>query len=122
MTSSANSLRSNCPINYSLEVIGDSWSLLIVRDIVFAGKKTFAEFLASDEHIARNILTSRLRKLQENGILTKSPHPTDKRSDIYNLSAKGEELIPTLSVLSKWGYDHYSGSVPVKTPIRLTIT
>jgi DNA-binding HxlR family transcriptional regulator len=103
MTTASNVLRSDCPINYSLQVLGDSWSLLIIRDILFAGKRTFGEFLSSDEGIARNILTSRLSHLTENGIVVKGPHPTDRRKDIYSLSEKGLELIPILLELSAWG-------------------
>ncbi|NMO97630.1 winged helix-turn-helix transcriptional regulator [Paenibacillus lemnae] len=103
MTEISKVLRSDCPINYSLQVFGDSWSLLIIRDILFAGKKTFGEFLASDEGIARNILTSRLAHLTENGVIVKGPHPTDMRKDLYSLSEKGLELIPILLELSAWG-------------------
>ncbi|PLR76156.1 transcriptional regulator [Bacillus sp. V3-13] len=98
--------RSDCPINFSLEMMGDSWSLLLIRDIVFAGKKTFGEFLSSDEGIARNILTSRLNQLTEKGILVKKPHPTDKRKDLYELTDKGLDLIPILLDLSAWGAKH----------------
>lgn len=94
--------RSTCPINFSLEIVGDAWSLLIIRDIVYFGKRTFGEFHASDEGIARNILTSRLAKLEENGILVKRPH-TDKRKDIYTLTDKGLDLIPLLMDAADWG-------------------
>lgn len=98
-----NQSRSDCPINFSLELIGDRWSLLIVRDIVFAGKKTFNDFLYSDEHIARNILSSRLRSLTDMGIINKNPHPYDKRKEVYSLTDKGKDLIPVLYALSVWG-------------------
>jgi DNA-binding HxlR family transcriptional regulator len=103
MSETSKILRSECPINYSLQMLGDSWSLLIIRDIIFAGKKTFGEFLSSDEGIARNILTNRLSNLVQNGIIVKGPHPTDKRKEIYSLSDKGLDLIPTLLELSAWG-------------------
>ncbi|REJ12442.1 MAG: transcriptional regulator [Thermobacillus sp.] len=95
--------RSNCPIAFSLEVVGDSWTLLIIRDIVFAGKRTFGEFLASDEKIARNILASRLARLEELGLITKKPHPTDGRKDLYELTDAGLDFIPVLLELSAWG-------------------
>lgn len=98
--------RSNCPISFSLDLIGDSWSLLIVRDIVFAGKRTFGEFLASDEGIARNILTNRLSRLEAQGLITKKPHPSDKRKDLYELTESGLDLIPVLLELSAWGAKH----------------
>lgn len=98
--------RSDCPISFSLDLLGDSWSLLIIRDIIFAGKKTFGEFLASDEGIARNILTNRLSRLEAMGLITKSPHPTDKRKDLYALTEAGLDLLPVLWELSAWGAKH----------------
>lgn len=98
--------RSNCPIAFSLEVVGDSWTLLIIRDIVFAGKRTFGEFLASDEKIARNILASRLSRLEEMGLITKRPHPADGRKDLYELTDAGLDFIPVLLELSAWGARH----------------
>jgi DNA-binding HxlR family transcriptional regulator len=98
--------RSDCPIAFSLEVVGDSWTLLIIRDIVFAGKRTFGEFLASDERIARNILANRLSRLEELGLLTKKPHPTDGRKDLYELTDAGLDFIPVLLELSAWGAKH----------------
>jgi DNA-binding HxlR family transcriptional regulator len=98
--------RSNCPIASTLDLIGDAWSLLIVRDIVFAGKQTFGEFLGSDEGIARNILSNRLARLEQAGLITKSPHPTDKRKELYRLTDAGLDLIPVLLDLSAWGMKH----------------
>ncbi|QNK55902.1 helix-turn-helix domain-containing protein [Paenibacillus sp. PAMC21692] len=98
--------RSNCPISFSLDILGDSWSLLIIRDIIFAGKKTFGEFIASDEGIARNILTNRLSRLEAMGLITKNPHLGDKRKDLYELTEAGLDLIPVLLELSAWGAKH----------------
>ncbi|MFC6332004.1 winged helix-turn-helix transcriptional regulator [Paenibacillus septentrionalis] len=98
--------RSNCPIAFSLDLIGDSWSLLIIRDIIFAGKRTFGEFLASDEGIARNILTNRLSRLENLGLISKKPHPSDKRKDLYELTDSGLDFIPILLELSVWGAKH----------------
>lgn len=95
--------RSGCPINASLEVVGDAWSLLIIRDIVYFGRQTYNEFLASDEGIARNILANRLTQLQAKGILVKKPHPSDKRKDVYALTQDGLELIPLLLDMAEWG-------------------
>ena len=102
------SRRSNCPISFSLDLIGDSWSLLIIRDIIFAGKKTFGEFLASDEGIARNILSNRLSRLETIGLITKNPHPDDRRKDLYELTEAGLDLLPVLFELSCWGAKHES--------------
>jgi DNA-binding HxlR family transcriptional regulator len=97
--------RSGCPINFSLEIVGDAWSLLIVRDIVYFGKHTFGEFHSSDEKIARNILTNRLSKLEQNGILAKRPH-RDGRKDTYTLTEKGLDLIPLLMDAADWGFSY----------------
>jgi len=94
--------KSHCAVNFALEAIGDPWSLLIVRDIVFDGKHTSKEFLASDERIATNILVNRLARLESSGIITKKPSPHDRRAVIYHLVEKGIDLIPAILELSKW--------------------
>ena len=98
--------RSLCPISFSLEMVGDLWSLLIIRDIIYFGRKTYGEFLSSDEGIARNILATRLAQLEHKGILIKKPHPTDGRKDVYELTEKGLDLIPILLDMSEWGAKH----------------
>ncbi|TDF94811.1 transcriptional regulator [Paenibacillus piri] len=98
--------KSRCPINFSLETIGDNWSMLIVRDIVYFGKKTFNEFLHSEEGISTNILTARLIHLEQKNVLSKMPHPTDKRKEVYCLTEKGLNLIPILLELAIWGFTH----------------
>lgn len=98
--------RSNCPISFVLETLGDTWSLLIVRDIVYFGKKTYGEFLESEERIATNILANRLANLEQNGILAKKPHPEDKRKEIYSLTEKGLDLIPLLLEMANWSAKH----------------
>ena len=99
-------VRSHCPVNYGLEIFGDKWSLLIVRDIVFAGKKTYGEFLKSGEGFATNILASRLAFLEEQGILIKTPSPADGRKDFYSLTEKGLDLIPVLLSVVAWSAKH----------------
>ena len=98
--------RSDCPINYALESFGDTWSLLIVRDIVYFGKKTYGEFLDSDEAISTNILASRLAELEEKGILLKTPNASDKRQEHYRLTEKGLDLIPILLEMANWSAQH----------------
>ena len=102
--------RSHCPVNYGLEIFGDKWSLLIVRDIVFTGKKTYGEFLKSEEGFATNILASRLASLEEVGILKKIPHPDDKRKDCYQLTEKGIDVIPVLLEIAAWSAKYDSKS------------
>jgi len=98
--------RSACPINLALEVFGDRWSLLIVRDMIFAGKRHFREFLASDERISTRILTDRLASLVSQGILTKTDDPTHKQKAIYSLTEKGIALLPILAQIGIWGREH----------------
>ena len=102
MTNDTGKFRSNCPVNFGLETFGDKWSLLIIRDIVFWGKKTYGDFLRSDEKIATNILASRLSQLEKEGIIAKMPHPTDRRKDVFSLTEKGLELIPLIVEIVAW--------------------
>jgi DNA-binding HxlR family transcriptional regulator len=102
----AQQYRSKCPINLALEIFGDKWSLLIVRDIVYFGKNTFGEFLQSAESVSSHTLTRRLVHLEETGILQKKPDPEDKRKDLYALTDKGLDLIPILLELGIWGGKH----------------
>ena len=95
--------RSGCPISCSLDLLGDKWSLLVVRDMVFARKRYFKEFLSSKEGIATNILTDRLNRLEATGIITKQPDPENGRQIVYALTAKGIALIPLLVELVCWG-------------------
>lgn len=106
--------RSDCPINFSLETFGDLWSLLIIRDIVYFGRRSYGEFLEAGEGIATNILATRLAQLEEKGILVKKQDPTDKRKDIYSLTNRGLDLIPILLELASWGarHDPQTGAPP----------
>ena len=102
MDNRARNFRSTCPVNFGLEMFGDKWSLLIIRDMILWGKRTYGEFLRSDEGIATNILASRLSQLEENGILQKTPHSSDKRTEVYSLTEKGMALIPLLVEIVAW--------------------
>ena len=95
--------RSGCPISLSLEVLGDRWTLLIIRDIVFAGKKHFREFLQSDEGISSRTLAERLQTLQDEGILTRHDDPDHKLKAIYKLTEAGIDLLPAIADLGLWG-------------------
>jgi len=98
--------KSHCPVNFALETVGDQWSLLVVRDLVFYGKHTFGEFLASEERITTSVLADRLATLVETGILTKERCPTDGRKESYTLTEKGLALIPVLVELANWGVSY----------------
>ncbi|WP_347557854.1 helix-turn-helix domain-containing protein [Robbsia sp. KACC 23696] len=105
-TKSKEDFRSHCAVNYGVEIFGDKWSLLIIRDIVFAGKKTYGEFLKSEEGIATNVLASRLSLLEEQGILARTPNPDDGRKDFYTLTEKGLDLIPVVLNIALWSAKH----------------
>ena len=96
--------RSGCPINLTLEVVGDKWSLLIIRDIIFGNRRHFRELLTrSEEGISSNILADRLKTLMEQDILTRSDDPTHKQKGVYSLTEKGIELLPVLAQMAGWG-------------------
>ena len=95
--------RSYCPINLSLEIFGDSWTLLVLRDMMFSGKRHFRELQQSDERISSNILADRLAGLVENGLLTKSDDPTHKQKAIYSLTEKAISLLPIIVQIGAWG-------------------
>lgn len=94
--------RSSCPINVTLETVGDAWSLLIVRDLMFFGRRTYNEFLNAGENIATNILSDRLQKLESYGIIVKRRDPVDARRYIYRLTEKGMDLAPMLVEMILW--------------------
>jgi DNA-binding HxlR family transcriptional regulator len=104
--------RSGCPISIALETLGDAWSLLIVRDLMFKDRRSYNEFLQGGEGIASNILADRLRKLEAAGIVEKQHDPADARRFIYRLSAKGIDLAPVLVELVVWSARHEATDAP----------
>lgn len=98
--------RSGCPLNASVEMLGDRWSLLIIRDMMLRGFHRYKEFLENYEGIATNILANRLRKLMAYGIITAEPDPSDGRKLIYRLTAKGIDLAPVLTEMVLWAAAH----------------
>lgn len=98
-------MRSNCPIACSLELLGDPWVLVILRDILLAGKRRYSE-LARPERIATNVLATRLKKLEAAGVLEVSRDPDDGRSRIYRPTEAALDLIPVLLELAAWGLEH----------------
>jgi len=98
--------RSGCPLNASVEMLGDRWSLLIIRDMMLQGSRTYKEFLECYEGIATNILADRLRKLQAYGIIVARPDPKDARKVIYSLTSKGIDLAPVLTEMVLWAAAH----------------
>jgi DNA-binding HxlR family transcriptional regulator len=106
MKRSAN--KSSCPINGTVELFGDTWSLLIVRDMLALGKNTFGEFLDSEERIGPSVLADRLAHLETRGIIAKRRDETDKRKTIYSLTEAGLDVIPIVYEFALWGSCHSS--------------
>jgi DNA-binding HxlR family transcriptional regulator len=95
--------RSECPISYSLDVLGDKWTLLIIRDMIFANKSSYGEFLQSEEKIATNILADRLSVLESQGFVTKNVASDKKSKFTYSLTKKGISLLPVIMEITIWG-------------------
>lgn len=106
--------RSDCPISFALEIFGDRWSLLIIRDLMFKGKRTYGDFLASEEKIATNILADRLVMLEDSGIIKGKTDPENKSRINYSLTPKGIDLIPVLLEIIKWSAKHDKKSAAPK--------
>ncbi len=105
--------QTTCPVAYTANVIGDPWSLLIARDIVFFGKRTYGEFLSSGEGITTSMLADKLLKLEVQGLLSKASDTADKRKTIYALTDNGLDLfIPLLVEMANWGVVHNPRTVP----------
>lgn len=102
MTKNESKMAGKCPITFALEIFGDKWSLLLLRDIVFKGKKSYGEFLTSDEKISTNILASRLLKLESEGLVSKAQDTQNLSKYIYQLTTKGKDLIPLLLDMVEW--------------------
>jgi len=94
--------KSHCPINFGLETFGDPWSLLVVRDIAYFGKRSFNDFLASEEAISPAVLSARLAQLESSGVLVRDADPDDRRKLRYSLTEKGLALIPILLEIAGW--------------------
>ena len=100
-------LRSGCPINLTLEVLGDHWSLLVIRDLMFGNRRHFRELLGkSEEGIASNILASRLKSLLEAGLISRRDDATHKQKGVYSLTEPAIQLVPLLAHMGAWGRRH----------------
>lgn len=103
--------RSGCPINLTLEVLGDRWSLILIRDVMFGDRRRFRELLTrSEEGIASNVLADRLKRLTEAGLLTRREDPGHKQKAIYSLTEPAIQLVPLLVQMAAWGRQHTSPS------------
>ena len=112
--------RSGCPINLTLEALGDRWSLIVIRDIMFGNRRHFRELLKqSDEGIASNILADRLKRLTDGGFLTRAGDPDHKQKAVYSLTEKSIQLVPLMAMMGAWGVAHTSTTRPLA--IRATL-
>jgi DNA-binding HxlR family transcriptional regulator len=112
--------RSGCPISYTLDIFGDKWTMLIIRDLLLFGKDSFSEFLCSDEKIATNILTDRLSVLVQEGFVTKHTAPTNKSKFLYRPTEKAIEMIPILCEITLWAEKYNPDGAPldITEPLR----
>ena len=111
--------RSACPIATTLDLLGDKWTLLVIRDLLFVGKRRFGELLESPEGIPTNILSDRLRRLEERGVVEKSLYSSRPRRYEYRLTAMGADLFPVLRAMAEWGLRHLPGtSAPPEEVLR----
>lgn len=101
------SFRSDCPINKTLDILGDKWSLLIVRDLVFKGRNTYGDFLKGGEGITTSVLADKLAHLECGGIISKDVHPESKAKILYTLTQKGIDLIPVLVEIIAWSEKYH---------------
>jgi len=111
--------RSDCPISISLEIFGDRWTLLIVRDLMLKGRTTFGEFLDGGEGIASNVLADRLSRLEAHGLVERRPHDQDGRRHTYRLTGKGIELAPVLLEMILWAARHEATAAPASEVARM---
>lgn len=99
--------RSGCPINLTLEQLGDRWSLIIIRDLMFGNRRTYGDLLSrSEEGIASNILADRLKRLTAGGLVTRRPDPAHRQKGIYSLTEPAIQLLPVLAQMAAWGRRH----------------
>lgn len=99
--------RSGCPINLTLEQLGDRWSLIVIRDLMFGNRRTYGELLAgSEEGIASNVLADRLKRLTASGLVTRRPDPQHQQKGIYSLTEASIQLVPLLAHMGAWGRRH----------------
>ena len=111
--------RSNCAVASTLDIIGDKWSLLVIRDL-FAGKSTYGELLAADERVPTNILADRLRRLEDAGIIAKSAYQERPVRFAYTLTPKGKDMGEILIAIVRWGRKHLPGTVALDIAMRET--
>jgi len=114
----AQTTRSICPISNSLDIVGDRWTLLVIRDMLIFGKHEYHEFMHADEGISTNILAERLKRLLTAEIVKVRAHPTNKTRKLYYLTAKGKALLPLMLEMAFWGGQYLEASKPAREKVR----
>ncbi|MDF1790318.1 MAG: helix-turn-helix domain-containing protein [Thalassobaculaceae bacterium] len=114
--------RSGCPINLTLEQLGDRWSLIVIRDVMFGNRRSYGELLSGNEEgIASNILADRLKRLVATGLMTRSPDPSHRQKGIYSLTEAGIQIVPLLAQMCAWGLDHTDPSPLLSVRAKLLV-
>ena len=114
--------RSGCPVACAMDIFGDHWSLLVIRDLAFSGRHEYKDLLRAEEGISSNILSNRLRRLEDNGLITALPHPGGRRRKLYYLTDRGKDLIPVLISIMRWSERHLGRIVKISPANRRLLT
>jgi DNA-binding HxlR family transcriptional regulator len=110
--------RSGCPIACALDIFGDHWALLLIRDLAFFNRHEYKDFLHTEEAISSNILSDRLRRLEDYGVIASLPHPESRRRKLYYLTEKGKDLVPVLVSIARWSEQHLGKVVKIPPDSR----
>ena len=114
-------LKSGCPIACALDIIGDHWTLLIVRDLMFLDRHEYKDMLAAEEGISSNILTDRLKKLENSGVIASAPHPGSRRRKLYYLTDLGKDLVYVMLAISRWSDQNLDDQVFIPEEKRVLL-
>lgn len=113
--------RTGCPIACALDIVGDHWTLLIIRNLMFIGRHEYKDMLAAEELISSSILTDRLKKLEQSGLIAAITHPDNKRRKIYYLTEMGKDLIDVMLALIRWSVAHMREHLDIPSEQRLML-
>ena len=105
--------RTGCPIACALDIVGDHWTLLVIRNLMFLGVHEYKDMLKTEEQISSSILTNRLKKLERDGLIASIPHPASDRRKLYYLTPVGKDLIYVMADLASWANKHLSDIVNI---------
>jgi DNA-binding HxlR family transcriptional regulator len=119
-TPKSDQARSGCPVSLGLDVFGDRWTLLIIRDLMFSGKRHYREMLHSDEHISSNILADRLQMLLAEGVISRAGDPGHAQKVVYSLTEKGIALLPIILEISRWSFAYRPVGAAFQNPGELS--